>query len=324
MDFREGPGPATEEERYLCVTTDQNTDEERSSTNQSRGNRFVQSNAKDEIFLSRNMNDLKPYYNGEMLTSRMRKIREHIVYIRKNWEKFDSFLENLKIYMERNGFDFEAELGSGLEAKSFLRKRDWGDRNTDLQDGSFEVVSLYTDDDVYKSIFRLLSKVFRSEESPELENIIRNAVFLTELMNIDLFNYCLNCPEKSNFEGTVYRGMGITNEELNDFEKLRTMTAKSRYIAIPLSLMSSTSDLDVAEEFMEENLTREREKQGLLYKIHVINLKKEYLHFYRKRFPSSVVSTICAVDIADLSVFESESEVLLRGAFLQVRTLCIL
>ena len=52
--------------------------------------------------------------------------------------------------------------------------------------------------------------------------------------------------------------------------------------------------------------------------INVIGLKPEYLEHYTKRFPISVLSTICAVDIHKLSFHPEEREVLLRGPFMQV------
>jgi hypothetical protein len=56
----------------------------------------------------------------------------------------------------------------------------------------------------------------------------------------------------------------------------------------------------------------------LMMKIHVIGLNPKYLDVYRTQFPSSVVSTICAVSIKEVSSHENECEVLLRGPFFQV------
>ena len=56
----------------------------------------------------------------------------------------------------------------------------------------------------------------------------------------------------------------------------------------------------------------------MLMKIHVIGLDEEHLAFYRRKFPGSVVTSICAVDIHKLSYIQYEREVLLRGPFFQV------
>jgi hypothetical protein len=50
--------------------------------------------------------------------------------------------------------------------------------------------------------------------------MIRSVVFLVELINIDLFNYCLKCPERTNFEGIVYRGICVSDEDLSAFKAL--------------------------------------------------------------------------------------------------------
>ena len=52
--------------------------------------------------------------------------------------------------------------------------------------------------------------------------------------------------------------------------------------------------------------------------IHVISLEDGILEVYHEMFPTSVVSTICAVPISKLSFYPHEEEVLLRGPFFQV------
>ena len=45
----------------------------------------------------------------------------------------------------------------------------------------------------------------------------------------------------------------------------------------------------------------------MLMKIHVIGLDEEHLAFYRRRFPCNVVTSICAVDICELSYIQDET-----------------
>jgi hypothetical protein len=87
-------------------------------------------------------------------------------------------------------------------------------------------------------------------------------------------------------------------------------------------MFSGSSSLDVALSFIEEGLEQrvagKPRRKPLLIKINVISLKKEYIEFYNKRFPTSVLTTICAVDVHNLSVFPDEFEVLLRGPFMHI------
>lgn len=62
---------------------------------------------------------------------------------------------------------------------------------------------------------------------------------------------------------------------------------------------------------------KKREADGkasfpLIIKIHVIGLKPEYTAHYKSRFPDSVLTTLCAVDIHQISLHRKEREVLLR------------
>ena len=52
--------------------------------------------------------------------------------------------------------------------------------------------------------------------------------------------------------------------------------------------------------------------------MNVSNIDRDFLDFYHSFYPDSVVSSICAVPIENLSVFKDEEEVLLRGAFFHV------
>ena len=56
----------------------------------------------------------------------------------------------------------------------------------------------------------------------------------------------------------------------------------------------------------------------VLFKIHVTSLDKTFLDLYKSYYPDSVVSSICTVDIENISKYSEEQKVLLRGAFFQV------
>ncbi|KAF8875452.1 hypothetical protein BD779DRAFT_1804618 [Infundibulicybe gibba] len=78
------------------------------------------------------------------------------------------------------------------------------------------------------------------------EKRLRSAVFLIELLNIDLYNYTRRIPAVSNFQGTVYRGVSFTTEQLAEFQHLCERPVSERYWAIPLAMMSASTSRDVA------------------------------------------------------------------------------
>ena len=87
-------------------------------------------------------------------------------------------------------------------------------------------------------------------------------------------------------------------------------------------LFSSSSNIKVAKKFIRQQLKQQKSNnvlmKPLLLKIHVIGLKQSYIDHYRSIFPNSVLTTICAVDIQELSRHQGEREVLLRGPFLLI------
>ena len=56
----------------------------------------------------------------------------------------------------------------------------------------------------------------------------------------------------------------------------------------------------------------------VLFKIYVTSLDKTFLDLYKSYYPDSVVSSICTVDIENISKYSEGQEVLLRGAIFQV------
>lgn len=275
-----------------------------------RSKRYIQS--ENEFSKSANFNQIKPFYDGDSLTERMNKIRDGIIYIRENWSRYDEFTDSVQNYITKN---VEDEKAKEMIEEVLETKRDWAKTSDDV-DSEFEAIRLYTSVKGYNEIFSLINRVFRDDASKGQLIII--AVFVVELMNIDLFNYCLSDARFDNFTGVVYRGMALKESDFGAFEALRNKEISGRYIAIPLSLMSASTSLRIANGFIKRELRECVDHKPLLMKIHVIELEAEYLDYYRSRFPTSVISTICAVDIKGLSLLPHEKEVILRGPFFQV------
>jgi hypothetical protein len=199
--------------------------------------------------------------------------------------------------------------------------KDWADRSPNSsQTHNFDVIRFYTSEFGYSTIFALLNMAFRTDAVMEQgqQNDLRSAVFLIELLNIDLFNYLSWNPSKSGFQGTVYRGVSFTKEGIEDFRNLATMPVRDRYWSIPLAMMSASTNmktsLKFALQFAQSDATT---RHPFLWRIHIVNLDPDLLQIYNDRFPSSVVTTLCAVPVDEVSVFSKEHEVLLRGPFFQ-------
>nr|KAG5697798.1 hypothetical protein BaRGS_016060 [Batillaria attramentaria] len=251
----------------------------------------------------------------------MTEIRKSINYIRENWQQYDRFLASLKklikeIPQEGNSKDLVDRARS-----LFSSRKDWKANANEVGGDPFNAIRVYTAEAGYSSFFAVIYALFRKDNSTESEETIRAAVFLVELLNIDLFNYCLANPSLGNFQGTVYRGLSVSQEDLTKFRELFTRPISQRYISVPLGLMSSSLNRAKAEEFLSLSVATSDPSKPvfpLLMVIHVIELKPEHLQFYREKFPDSVVTGICAVNVEHLSYHRDEREVILRGPFFQV------
>lgn len=283
-----------------------------------RASRFGDAQGFEELCKSNSVNKLKSYYAGEFVHTRMDKVREAIVYIRQNWDKYEGFVASLTELMARR--EIEEDVGE-IFKKLEKNWADWpepssSNHSTDDETvckTEYSVINLYTTSKGY-GVFKIVNDIFRDQEVSE--ESIRCAVFLTELMNIDLYNLCMKHQRYNNFTGIVYRGMKMKEEDLISFKTLMGQPIGDRYISIPLGLWSTSADFSVAENFIKQST--DQTSAPLMFKVHVIELDPDLLAIYRKKYPKIRVSTICAVDIKELSEYQIESEILLRGAFFQV------
>ena len=110
----------------------------------------------------------------------------------------------------------------------------------------------------------------------------------------------------------------IPKDLITTFDTLLKQPINKRYISIPLGLWSASLELQQAVSFVNTQRKCHPTNIPLLMKIHVLNVDESYLQFYQNKFQErSVVSTICAVNITEISSFKEEAEVLLRGGFYQ-------
>ena len=272
---------------------------------------------------------LRTFYGGDAVTLRMDQIRRAIVEVRKNWHQYDTMMQQLAMFIERTLLASKQRLSpasSILLARIRAKRFDWIDEIADANGRksaaeNTDLLKFYTSDDGYKLIFKLIyDEIFRRDAAIENFDSILSAVFLVELINIQLYNLCVVNPKYANFSGTVYRGMRVTDDVITAHEQLITRPVAERYIAIPLALQSYSKSYSKAMQFASGAAKTAQSdcNKRMLVRIQVFPMLDHLLQDYKKYFQTSVVSTICAVSIEDFSEFPQEQEVILRGPFYQM------
>ena len=112
-----------------------------------------------------------------------------------------------------------------------------------------------------------------------------------------------------------YRGMMLDENIISNLLDITNFQIQSQKFAVPLSFMSCSKSQNVAKQFLEnqEHRTYEEKVRGfcpVLFKIHVPSLDKTFLDLYKSYYPDSVVSSICtsicAVNIENISKYSEE------------------
>jgi hypothetical protein len=212
-------------------------------------------------------------------------------------------------------------LSSGLDYRAdalFSSVKEWSDRQPTPDSDDYSAIRLYTSVTGYTQMFQTINSALREDNFTRKVDALQAAVFLIELLNIDLFNYRGANSHADCFEVCVYRGMCVSAEELKDFLVVANGPIEQRYLSIPLAMASASTDRDKALIFALEEARRRFDSYPVLWEIHVVGLAPRLLQLYSERFPTSVVTSICAVPIDQLSDYPDENEVLLRGPFFQL------
>ena len=212
-----------------------------------RDNRFVETDDNPEFLQCSQYKNLKPYYNGSILDDRNAEMRQSIYYIRQHWDDYTSFIASLKkLFLGDETIVFKDKVTEDDMEKLFVRQRNWLTEEI-VRDKhlTFEAIRLYTSKEGYARIYTLCNHVFRDEHCLVSREEVQTVVFLIELISIDLYNYCLKYPEKRDFQGTVYRGMVLPEDDFEQFKRLRDAPLKQRNIAVPLGKYMYVSELGV-------------------------------------------------------------------------------
>jgi hypothetical protein len=254
----------------------------------------------------------------------MTKVRKAISNMRSGWDRYPQFRNGLKDFVTRQrepeivpGREGEWTEGPGLVETLLSSRKEWPERGDGQGDVGYSAVRLYTSEYGYKKVFEPMNITFRKRDLAAEE--LRAITFLIELLNIDLYRHIHATPAADNFTGTAYRGLRVTSEALARIrETAADQNLKNRYVAIPLSMMSASSTRQAAIKFAERT-ARNNDPHAVLWDISVYDMAPAYLAAYRQAFPDSIVTSLCAVPISDLSYYRDvENEVLLRGPFFQI------
>ncbi|KAG6890772.1 hypothetical protein C0992_012745 [Termitomyces sp. T32_za158] len=265
----------------------------------------------------------EPFYYGKGVADRLAVVGGPISYVRMEWTKYGLLMEGLRALLKRRLGDPLPAGDRGELERLLASPRKWRDRirgSLPDDEDNYSAIRLYTSDSGYSKVFQIVDTILRTNEATDSQQLeeLNNAVFLVELVNVDLFNYVTITPEADNFQGVVYRALAASNEQLEAFKALAARPILERFWAVPLALIPASRRQDVALRFAEGEIESRPGSHLFLWRIHVFELETELLQIYRDTFPSSVVSTICAVPVAELSQFPEEDEVILRGPLFQL------
>ena len=274
--------------------------------------------------IANSKSDSETFFPGLDADDRMANVRKAISTMRVGWDHYPQFRNELKDFVARQpepkivpGREGEWKEAPGLVKTLLSSRKEWPERGDGQGDVGYSAVRLYTSEYGYKKIFEPMNTSFRKRDLAAEE--LRAITFLIELLNIDLYRHIHATPEANNFTGRTYRGLRVTSKAL---DKIRETAAeknlKNRYVAIPLSMMSASATRQSALKFAERT-ARNNDPHAVLWDISVYGMDPAYLAPYRQAFPDSIVTSLCAVPISNLSYYRDvENEVLLRGPFFQI------
>ena len=248
--------------------------------------------------------NLLSFFSGHHVNYRMDELRKSIHYVRNNWDDREKLIGEIFRVFPNLGIDEEV-----------LKKKDWLDVASDIafNEKDFSIIHKYTEQRGYDIIFNSMNRLLRSLDAPSEK--FHAAALLVEFLNIDLYNYIKTHPERSQFDGIIYRGLPVTQQAIDGLNELFFKPARERGFGIPLGFLSASKKEETAIEFAKDNV---KKYEPLVLKIHVLTLSQDLLGIYKSFYPDSIVTSLCSVPIYDLSAFPCENEVLLRGAFFQV------
>jgi hypothetical protein len=251
----------------------------------------------------------------------MSQIRKKIEEVRSHWPNTDTYgrlVDAVRACCKPESLPSEVKEPLDRLLTGF---RDYADIDFDRPEKrvgeTYDALELYCSDIGHTYVYKLMAEALRSETSTEDQLFV--ATILVEFLTIDLYNLRLSQigdPLYANFEGITYRGLRVKPEQVAEYEEIMSRRDLSkRGFAVPLALISSTSDLEIMRKFTDQD--EESKDIRMQWTIHIHGIDPYLLETYRQRYPDSVVTSICAMPVARVAPI-SEKEILLRGAFFQL------
>ena len=268
------------------------------------------------------------FMGAEEVTQRMEKVRDAIEVVREHWGTRQEFLENEIKRALKDGKAYY--LPMVLYAYQMLKDNhdtNWQeelpkDKREALDDEGYYHIKSYTETVPYDAVYSRINALYRNENYGKNKSLYHIATLLLEYLNIDLYNYTWGVKSKRlpGFQGVTYRGIHLTPDHIQKLKDRAAPDEPDRGIAIPLSLQSTSMDLDVAHKFLKKNRDQgiADHLKPIILKVRTYGLHEEHMKHYSKQYPESKVSSICAVQIKNESAKEDEDEVLLRGPFFEI------
>lgn len=261
-------------------------------------------------------------FAGSNEAKRMGLVREQIYAIRSKWsneKEYEKLKTTLRQYIrpEHQPKSLRDPINRLLQGFHDYADTDYA-RSSKAAPEQYAALELYCSKKGYDYLYSLISRTLRIDYVTT--ELLITAVTLVEYLTIDLYNLRLanlGDPRYANYQGITYRGLRVTSKSLEDYSKVASHEdLAERKFAIPLGLMSSTTDVKIMEEF-SEGIDEGPDVHRMHWTIHIHGIDEDLLHEYSKKYPDSIVTSICAMPVARLSPF-GEKEILLRGAFFQV------
>ena len=261
-------------------------------------------------------------FAGSTETKRMDLVRTQIHAIRSKWsneQEYKKLTSTLREYIrpERQPQSIRNPVEQLLQGFNDYADTDYA-RTSKATPEQHAALELYCSEDGYQYLYSLISRTLRIANAPT--ELLVTAVTLVEFLTIDLYNLRLSNlgdPRYANYQGITFRGLSVTFKALEDYRNVTcNKDLAKRNFAIPLGLMSSTTDVKVMEEFAQ-GTDEDPNLHRMHWTIHIHGIDEDLLNVYLKKYPNSVVTSICAMPVARLSPF-GEKEILLRGAFFQI------
>ncbi|KAH8703272.1 hypothetical protein BGW36DRAFT_354700 [Talaromyces proteolyticus] len=261
-------------------------------------------------------------FSGDRETARMNEIRSNIQYVRNRWGDHDEYTKLKNMIRHRI-----LSKAQSLQTRKLIEKllsgfNDWADINyqrphsksDDIDNERLAAIELYCSEEGYNLIFILMNNALRNPVESSDELLI--AATLVEHLTIELYNLRLSNigdTRYANYQGITYRGIAVTSELAQAYRSLADEEdISNRHFSVPLSFMSSSTDRKTMEHFAQKDLDKHPHLEPFEMTIHIYGLDHQLLQRYSQKYKSSVVTSICAMPVAQISEY-AEKEILLRG-----------